>query len=89
METYDIGDRVRMQLILKDYGGALTDGTVTCSVKTPAGVTSAATVTNPATGVYHAFVTITEAGTWRYRFASTGATISAGEGSWQVGASAF
>jgi len=89
LATYDIGDQVRLQLILKDYNDVLTSGTVVCSVKDPSASVTTPTVTTPATGTYYASVTPTVAGVWYYRFASTGATIAAGEGSFTVSASQF
>lgn len=89
MNTYTIGQQVRMEMILRDFGDALTSGTVTCEVRDPSGNIAAATVTNADTGVYHAFVTIDEAGVWQYRFESVGATISAGEGSWTAATTVF
>lgn len=89
MNIYDIGDQVRMQCLLKDYDNALTTGTVTCEVKDPSGNVAAATTSTPATGIYHAFVTIDEAGIWYYRFESVGATIAAGEASFSVNVTQF
>lgn len=84
-----IGTQVRMQLILKDYDDALVAGTVVCNLKDPSGNASTPSVTNPSTGVYHAFVTTDEAGEWPYQFVSSGATVAVGESSFQVIASAF
>lgn len=89
MGPFTIGQQVRLECVLKDYGGALTTGTVTCEVKDPSGNVSTPTTSTPATGTYYAFVTVDEEGTWYYRFESTGATISAGEGSFEVNPTNF
>lgn len=89
MNIYDIGDQVRMECLLKDYDGALTSGTVTCEVKDSAAVVTAPATTAAGTGTYHAFFTTVLAGTHYYRFESVGATIAAGEGSFEVRASNF
>lgn len=89
MNTYDIGDKVRLKLVLKDYDGALINGTVTCAVIDPSAAPTAPSVTNGGTGIYYAYVDVDEAGTWRYRFESTGAVVSAGEGSFSVRPSFF
>ena len=89
MGPFTIGQQVRLECILKDYDDVLTTGTVTCEVKDPSLNVTTPTTSTPSTGTYYAFVTVDEEGTWHYRFESTGATISAGEGSFQVNPTEF
>ena len=89
MGPFTIGQQVRLECILKDYDDVLTTGTVTCSVKDPAAVVTAPATSTPATGTYYAYVTVDQDGTWYYRFESTGTTISAGEGSFEVNPTNF
>ncbi len=84
-----IGTQVRMQMLLKDYDNADSAGTVTCEVKDPSGNVAAATTSTPRLGTYHAFVTVDEAGVWKYRFESVGTTIAAGESTFTVSSTEF
>lgn len=76
---YDVGDLVRVKGTFK-VSDTLTNPTaVTLKVKKPDGTVSTVATTNASTGVYHADVSIDQAGTWRYRFAGTGDAQAAGE----------
>jgi len=77
--TYDIGDLVRIANTFKDSTGTLIDPTaVFVKYRTPAGVTTTLTygvdlaLVRDSLGTYHADVSITAAGTWAYRWYSTG-----------------
>jgi len=89
VNTYIVGNQVRMQLVLKDYNDSLAAGTVVCSVKDPSNNVTTPSVTNPGTGTYQSLVTTDEVGVWYYQFASSGAIIAVGEDSFEVIASNF
>lgn len=83
--TYDVGDRVKIQGSFTDANGTAADPTaVAVKVRDPSGNVSTYTyalsqVTKQETGVYYMYVTIDEAGEWWYRFEGTGAVIAADE----------
>lgn len=89
MNTFDIGDRVRMEATFKDYDDVLTSGTVVCTVRDPSGNEEAVDAELESTGLYYAYVTVDESGTWRYRFEATGAIVGAGENAFVVRKSWF
>lgn len=70
--SYDIGDRVNLQVTLTDTEGEVLDpDDVICTVRAPGGTESAPEVSNPEPGVYTATVEPDASGTWYYRFAGT------------------
>ena len=76
---YDIGDLVRVGTTFKNSADTLIDPTaVYVKYRTPAGVTTTLTygvdaaLVRDSLGTYHADVSITETGTWHYRWYSTG-----------------
>ena len=82
--TYDIGDLVHLTAGFVDANGAQADPTtVQLTIKRPTG-TDTVTPTNTGIGAYYYDVPITEAGTWTYRWAGTGAVTTAEEGSFTV-----
>lgn len=87
--SFYIGTQVRLGCLLTDVENSITTGTVTCEVKNPSGVITAATTSTPTLGTYYAYVTVDAAGTWRYRFESVGTTIAASESSFTVEATSF
>lgn len=89
MSSFYIGTQVRMKCELLDYGRSATTGTVVCEVKDPSGVVTTPATSTPSAGVYYAYVTVTAAGTWHYRFESTGTTIAASEDSFEVSETQF
>lgn len=90
MNTYDIGDQVRLTSNLTNLSGTLTDPTtVTLRVRKPDGVATDYTyaggaVTKSSTGVYYRDVDIDQAGEWNYRWSGTGTLVVAEEGQFYV-----
>ena len=90
INTYDIGDRLRLWSRFYDFDGNLASPTaVNILVRTPAGAETSVAATLHATGVYYRDVTIDTAGTWHYRGNGTGALIASGEWQFKVRESAF
>ena len=86
MNNYHVGDKVRCTGTFETAAGTDTDpSAVYCKVKTPGGTSTTytygvdAALVKSATGIYYVDVSITEAGTWHYRFYSTGTGQAAGE----------
>lgn len=79
MNTYDVGDLVRVSAEFRDDSDALADPTaVELKFRTPAGVVTtwqveAGEIVKDATGKYHADINITANGRWAYKFIGTGA----------------
>jgi uncharacterized protein YfaS (alpha-2-macroglobulin family) len=87
MNTYDIGDMVRLRVITKDVNGAAFNATTppTLAVKKPDGSTITPTVTKPTgTGIYEGFVTPDVAGTYVYAFTLAGSEVAYEEGRFNV-----
>jgi hypothetical protein len=94
--TYDIGDLVRVSVTFTNMSEAVVDPTgITLKYKTPGGVITTLTYPTDAalvrdsTGVYHADIDATEAGTWEYRFQGTGAVKAAVEGLFNIRSTSF
>ena len=91
MNQYQKGDLVRCTASFTTSAGVATNPTaVRFQVRTPAGDTTEyvygtdAEVVRPATGSYYVDVNASEAGTWRYRFYSTGTGQAADESAFRV-----
>ena len=92
MATFDVGDLVRVSASFVNTSGSLADpARVYCKYKLPSNSTasfaygSASELNKDATGAYHIDISISEAGTWYYRFWSgSGAGQTAGEALFQV-----
>lgn len=78
--SYDVGDVARIRLVLRDFDGELTDGTVTLTVRHPDGTETTPAPTNESTGVYVADVALDASGVWQYHWTSTGAVLAAESG---------
>lgn len=96
MNSYDKGDLVRVTGTFTNASDAATDPTtVTCKVKTPAGVTTTylygtdAALVKDSTGVYHLDITASTSGQWWYRWEGTGAVEQADEDTFIIEPSAF
>lgn len=97
--AYTLGALVRISCTFTDQNGVPTDpASVSAAIKTPTGTVTnyayPATIVRDGVGLYHVDVSTTgasvaEAGTWVYRWASTGAGQAAAEGSFAVLVSAF
>lgn len=95
MTVYDVGDLIRSSVTFTDFGGAAADPTtVVFKYEKPDGTVTS--ITYPAvgtakdsTGVYHADVTITAAGSWWFRWTGAGAVVAATEEPVFVQASMF
>lgn len=92
--SYDVGDLVRVSAVFTDSTGANVDpATVKVTYETPAGVSTTLTylvdvaLVRDSAGHYHADIDANAAGTWRYRWFSTGAGQAAGETAFHVRAS--
>ena len=77
---YDVGDVAVLTSTWRVSGTLTTPTTRVLTVVSPAGVSSTPSITVSSTGVLTAEVSITEAGTWRYRWVGTGAAAGAEEG---------
>jgi len=90
MNTYDVGDRIRLTAAFTSGGVAADPTTVTVRVKDPSGNTASYVygtdleVVKDGTGNYHMDVTIDEAGIWGFRWASTGVVVTAEEKSFRI-----
>lgn len=88
--TYDIGDLARLTATFTMDGAAVDPSTVSLIVKAPDGTLTTkvygtdAELERTATGVYRMDLTITQAGTYRYRWVSTGTGKAAEEGQFDV-----
>lgn len=98
VNTYDIGDLVRISAAFVNDGGVATDpasGAVIAKYKDPSGNTT--TLTYPAdvalvkdsTGNYHVDILVDEFGDWHYRFAGTSVVVAADEHRFYVEKSVF
>jgi hypothetical protein len=98
MNSYSVGDQVRLSATFTNSAGALTDPTtVTCILKrryqvTPVSTTytyAGGTVTKDGTGLYHVDVVPDNEGIWDYRWVATGTVVAAEEGAFSVPNSEF
>lgn len=89
MNTYDIGDVVRISNTFTQNAAVIDPGTVSLKVVAPdaSSVTytyAGATVVKDSVGVYHVDVAIALSGTYLYRWVSTGTGAGAEESWFQV-----
>lgn len=86
MNTYTIGDLVRLTGTFADLSGNLTDPTTAVlTVKDPTGtVTSYPSLVHPSMGSYYYDLPVSASGVYYYRYAGTGAVVAAGETQFQV-----
>lgn len=91
MNIYDVGDLVKVSAVFSDeYGSAIDPAEVRLAYRTPAGVTTTllygtdAAVVRDSVGTYHANINATAAGTWRYRWFSSGTGQAAEEDKFYV-----
>lgn len=91
MNTYDIGDTVRITNVFTTQatGAAVDPTTIALTLMAPDGTETTytyagGTVTKDSTGTYHVDVSITASGDYRYRWVSTGTGAAAEEGRFQV-----
>lgn len=94
--TFQVGDKPRVTGEFRTSNDLLIDpAVVRAKYKSPSGpVTSLLYGTDPAlvkssVGIYYVDIDATEAGTWYYKFYSTGSGQAAGEASFEVEASEF
>lgn len=87
---YTIGATIKMTATFRNASAAVTDPTtVTCIIKTPAGVETTytwalSTVTKDSTGVFSKTITVDENGTYQYYFKGTGTVADAARGHFLV-----
>jgi len=86
VNTYDIGQAVRCDVLFQTTAGVDTDPTtVTFTIRDPSGNETtytyppAGTIVRDAAGDYHADITIDEAGLWYYSWAGSGVLIARSE----------
>lgn len=91
VNTYDIGDLVKISATFTDENGTATDPTtLEAAFKSPSGTISTFTygtdpeVVRDSAGVYHLDISITESGRYDYRWSSTGTGQAAEEGYFEV-----
>ncbi len=82
INTYDIGDRVKLTLSVTASEVAVDPSTITITVKHPSASASGpetsyvygtdAELVKTAVGTYHAWITPDAAGYWHYRWETTG-----------------
>lgn len=91
INVYDRGDKLRFTAVFKDDLGADADpGTVTLKVKAPSGaVTTHADTVRDSAGHYHFDLSITESGTWTYRWEGANGVETASETQFFVRKGAF
>jgi len=83
-DQINIGDIYRATVEFR-VGATLTNPTtVTARALSPAGVESALVAVNDGVGLYHADISPTEAGIWRYWFTGTGTAAAVESGSFRV-----
>ncbi len=86
MNSCHVGDKVRCTGTFETAAGVDTDpSAVYCKVKSPSGTTTTytygtdAALVKQATGIYYVDVSLTEPGTWHFRFYATGTGQAASE----------
>lgn len=96
VNSYGLGDQVRLSASFTDAEGAAVDPTViTVRYADPTGAVTTLTygvdvaVTYEAAGMYYVDFVPDRAGQWRYRWESSGAVTAAAEGVFQVKRSSF
>lgn len=95
MPIFDIDNVVRLEATFKNASDTNTDPTtVTLQHQDPTGnettlTFAAAELTNSAVGIYHFDLTVDEAGTWYYKFKSTGTPKTSAEDNFDVRVSEF
>lgn len=73
MADFVLNSQIRVLARIKDVSGQLVAGaTPTITFTRPDTTTTSPTVANDATGIYHADVTLNQAGTWTVAESSTG-----------------
>lgn len=95
MNSYPLGNLIRVSASFAIAGVATDPTAVTCKVRTPAGTITTYTYGTDAAlvrddiGIYHVDVTASSAGIWDYRFAGTGACVAATEAEFFIEPSDF
>lgn len=89
MNTYDVGDVVKLTCSFSVDEQETDPTTVTLTVKRPSGIVTSYTfaagdITKSSTGVYTMDIAITEPGLWWYEWLGTGTAASAEQGNFVV-----
>ena len=84
---YIVTTQIRVTATFRTLAGALSDTTAVCTVKRPDATTTTPTVVNDSTGVYHADITLDQAGTWYIEWQGSVTVIAAGDTAISVRAS--
>lgn len=80
LASYTKGQQVRFTGTFKNEAGALADPTtVTFRLKAPDGTLTTPTASSTSTGVWTALATLTQEGTYHFRFEGAGAIVAANE----------
>lgn len=83
--AYDVGQKVRIPITVRDETGTPADATVAIVVTRPDGTTTTPTTVDDAgTGNYHADIIATAAGPWWWSAAASGAVIAVDSGQFYV-----
>ena len=81
VQTFDIGDVVRLEASFKNAANVATTPTTTVlTLKMPDGTLSTPAITANGTGVYYYDVLFSASGAWTYRWVATGTVQTAEEG---------
>lgn len=81
MVDFTVGDEARLSATVRDIDGVNVDPSILAvSIKSPSGSPTIVTPIKDAVGIYHYDLMLTEAGTYFYRWASTGTYPSVQEG---------
>jgi hypothetical protein len=77
--SYIVTTQIRATATFRTPDGSLSNTTAVCTVKAPDGTTTTPSVTNDSTGVYHADITLDQAGSWRIEWQGSVTVIAAGD----------
>lgn len=78
-EPYVVTTQIRVTGTFRSLAGALADTTAVCTVKAPDGTITTPSVVHDSTGVYHADITLDQAGMWYIEWQGTVTVIAAGD----------
>ena len=76
---YVVTTQIRVTATFRTLADVLSNTTAVCTVKKPDGTAATPSVVNDSTGVYHADITLDQAGTWYIEWQGTVTVIAAGD----------
>jgi len=77
--AYIVTTQIRATATFRTAAGVLSNTTAVCTVKAPDGTTTTPSVTNDSTGVYHADISLDQAGTWYIEWQGSVTVIAASD----------